>query len=174
MFTINKVRNIIHRTRTVKGIHRNQILKSARFQFPQIFLHTGRFELECTNRPSFTIKSISRRIRNVNLINIQDNPLTMLDIFNRLFDNRKGLQTQKVHLDQSSIFNNWTFILGHQHFFTGFLIICRTYRHPVRYIISTYNSTARMHTCITDIPLQHLCILYRITQNRIGWDFRCL
>ena len=92
----------------------------------------------------------------------------MLDIFNRLFDNRKGLQAQKVHLDQSGIFNDRTFILSYQHFFTGFLIIRRTYRYPVRNIIPTYNSTARVHARITDITLQHLRILYRITQNRIG------
>ena len=61
MFTINKVRNIIHRTRTVKGIHRNQILKRRRLQLTQVLLHTGRLKLESTDRSSVTVKFISSR-----------------------------------------------------------------------------------------------------------------
>ena len=55
VFTINKIRNIIHRTRTIKSIHGNQVLKSRRLQLTQIFLHTRRFKLERTDGSSVTI-----------------------------------------------------------------------------------------------------------------------
>ena len=168
VLTINKIRNIIHRSRSIQCIHRNQVLESRRLQFTQILLHPCRFKLECSDSSSVTIQFIGRHILNIDFINIKNNPFTMLDVFNRFLDNGKSLQPQEVHLDQSRIFNNGTFILGHQHLFTGFLIICCTDRNPVCNIISTDNRTTSMYPRIADIPFQHLGIPDGISQNRIG------
>ena len=91
----------------------------------------------------------------------------MLDVLHRFLDNGKSLQAQEVHLDQAGIFNHRAFILGYQHLFAGFLIVCRTYRHPIRNIITTNNGTTSMHTCIADIAFQHLGITNGITQDWI-------
>ena len=168
MFTVDKVRNIIHRPRTIKGIHGNQVFKSTRLEFTQVFLHTGRLELESTDCPSFAIQFIGSRITDIHFINVERYTLTMLDIFYRLLNDRQSLQPKEVHLNQAGIFNDRTFILGNQHFLSGFLIVRRTYRNPICYIIPTYNSTARVHSRVADIPFQHLGIFNRIAQNRVG------
>ena len=55
MLTIDKIGDIIHRSRTVEGVHGNQIFECRRLQFTQILLHTGRFKLECTDRTAVTV-----------------------------------------------------------------------------------------------------------------------
>ena len=171
MFTINKVRNIIHRTRTVKGIHRNQVLKRRRLQLTQVLLHTGRLKLESTDRSSVTVKFISSRILDWNGIDIQFHSFTQTNIFDSLLYNRQCFQPQKVHLDQSGIFDHRTFILGNQHLFAGLFIISRADRYPIRDIITTNNSATGMYTRSTHIPLKHLGIFHRIPHQRIGRCF---
>ena len=53
--TVDEIRDIVHRPRTIEGIHGNQVLKRTGLQLTQIFLHTGRFKLECTDSPSVTV-----------------------------------------------------------------------------------------------------------------------
>ena len=55
MLTVDEVRNIIHRTRTIEGIHGDQIFEGRRLQFAQVLLHSGRFKLECSDGTSVTI-----------------------------------------------------------------------------------------------------------------------
>ncbi len=59
---------------------------------------------------------------------------------------------QEVHLNQSGIFDHRTFILGNEHLFARFLIIGRTYRHPVGDVVTTDNRTTSMHTVPRTLP----------------------
>ena len=55
LFTVDKVGDVVHRSRTIQGIHGNQILERTGFEFAKIFLHTRRFELECTDGTALAI-----------------------------------------------------------------------------------------------------------------------
>ena len=174
MLTVDKVRNVIHRSRTVKRIHGNQVFESRRLQFPKVFLHARRLKLEGSDGTSVTVQAISCRIVNRNLVNVQHNSLAVFNIFEGFLDNRQGLQAQKIHLDQSGILNNRTFILRYEHLFARFLIISRTYGNPVGYIVPTDDCTASMYTRVADISLQHLGVLDGIPQDRIGRNLSSL
>ena len=99
LLTVDKVGDIIHRSRTVKGIHGNQILERSRLKFTKIFLHTSRFELERTDGSTLTIKAVSSRVVDRYLVYIQDNSFTLLNIFESFLDDGECLQSQEVHLD---------------------------------------------------------------------------
>ena len=60
----NKRWDIIHRSRTIERIHRNQVFKDRRLQLAQILLHTRRLKLESTNGLTTLIEFISQRIIN--------------------------------------------------------------------------------------------------------------
>ena len=70
VFALDKLRDVFHWARTIKRIHRNQILKSRRMKLTQILLHTWRFKLERTDCSTITIKIISGRVFNRYHINI--------------------------------------------------------------------------------------------------------
>ena len=167
VFTIDEIGNVIHRSRTIKGIHGNQVFKSRRLQLPQVFLHAGRLKLERTDRTPVTIELVSSRVFNGNRIDIQLFSFTQPNIFNRFLNDGQSFQSQKVHLNQSRIFNNRSLILGNKHLFACFLIIGRTYRHPVGYIIPADNGTTGMYTCTTHITFEHQSIFQCITHQRI-------
>ena len=48
MFSFDKGNNVFHRTRTIKSIHRYQILEAVRLQVSEMLFHSGRLELENT------------------------------------------------------------------------------------------------------------------------------
>ena len=174
VFTVDEVRNVVHRSRTVKGVHGNQILKRTGLKLTQVLLHTCRFKLEGSDSPPFTVQAVSRRVVNRYFIDIQYDSLTLTNVLNGLLNNGQGLQAQEVHLNQPRIFNYRTFVLGNQHFFPGFLVVCRTHRYPVGNIITTDNRTAGMYTCVSHVTFQHLGIFDGITQHRIRRHFRFL
>ena len=50
VFTLDKIGDILHRSRSVQGIHRHQILETVRFQRAQVLLHSRRLKLEQSGR----------------------------------------------------------------------------------------------------------------------------
>ena len=168
LFTVNEIGYVVHRSRTIKGVHRNQVLERTRFQFAQILLHTRRFELERTDGAPVAIELVSIQVVNGYIVDVEINILTSSDVLQRLFDDGKGFQTEKVHLYQSRVLNHRTFVLGHKHLLAGFLIVRRTDRYPVGNVITADNGTTGMYTGIAHIAFQHLCIFDGITQNRVG------
>ena len=51
----DEVGDVVHGTRTVEGVHCDEVLERAGLQFNEILLHTCRLELEGTRRAAFTI-----------------------------------------------------------------------------------------------------------------------
>ena len=88
-------------------------------------------------------------------------------VFDSFFDDGQGFQSQKVHLDQSGLFNYRTFILGYEHFFAGFLVFRGTYRYDIGYIVTTDNNTTGMYPGISYVTFQHLCIFQCVACQRI-------
>ena len=98
VFAPNKAVNKLHRARTIKSHHSNNIFKRSRLQSAQISLHSRRFQLEHTSRVAalkqlIGLFIIKRQLRKVNffLVSFSDNP-------HGVINNRKVRKSQKVHL----------------------------------------------------------------------------
>ena len=166
-FAVNEVRNVVHRSRTVEGIHGDEVLKRAGLQLTQILLHTGRFKLEGTNGTSLTVELIGLRVIDGDGININHLSRVKSHILHGLLDDGERLQPQEVHLDKSRVFNHTAFILGDEHFFTRLLIVCRTHRYPVSDVITADDGATGMDSCTTHVTLQHLGVLHRIAYQGV-------
>ena len=55
MLAGDELRYVFHRSRTIKSVHGDEVFERRGMQLPQIFLHTGGLELECSGRPSGTV-----------------------------------------------------------------------------------------------------------------------
>ena len=93
MFTINKIRDIIHRSRTIKGIHGNQIFECRRLQFAQVLLHTSEFKQEDTCEYPDAIQLVSYRIFQTDMIDIQVMAGRQPDVFNCFLDDGQCFQS---------------------------------------------------------------------------------
>ena len=167
MLTVDKVGDVIHRTRTIQGIHRNQILEGRRLQLTQIFLHTRRLKLERTHGATSTIELICSRVSDVNGVDINLNSLRMLHIGYGILDDGEGLKTQEVHLDKSRILNHSTLILRYEHLLARLLILGSANRHPVGDVVTADNSSTGVYTRTTHITLQHLGVLDGVVQHGV-------
>src|SRR5574344_2979594 len=120
-------------------------------ELAQVLLHSRRLELKRTDGISVAIELIGQRVVDVYFIDVQIFAGTYLYILDRLLDNRKGLQTEEVHLYKSCLFDDASFILGAQKFLTCLLVFRRRNRHPVANGVTANNCAAGVNTCVADI-----------------------
>ena len=125
VLTVDKVRNIVHRSRTIESIHRNQILENRRLQLAKILLHTIGLELECSERMTCTIEVVGLFIVNRNSIDINIYPLCTADILHRILHNREVFQTEEVHLDKTCILDYRAFVLCYENLLACLLVVSR-------------------------------------------------
>ena len=70
LLSCNEVGDVVHWSRTVEGIHSDQVLKDRRLQFPQVFLHTSRFKLERTHCTPLSVQLVCQVVINRNGIQV--------------------------------------------------------------------------------------------------------
>ena len=85
-FTPDEGRNILHRPRTIQGVHSYQV----RLQVAQVFFHAGRLELEQTGGISAGEKLEGFFVVQGNFIFIQDDVFRFFDIVKTSLDDREG------------------------------------------------------------------------------------
>ena len=99
MLTLDELRNIIHRSRSIEGIHGDEVSNDGRFEFTQVFLHAGRLKLEDGYCAAFLEQFVGQFVVNRNMIDIYINTAGFLDITQAFFNNRQGDEAEKVHFD---------------------------------------------------------------------------
>ena len=80
MLTTDELRNIAHRTRTVEGVHSNEVFEHGRLEFAQVFLHTLRFKLEGAHSASLLIELVGLGIVDGNVVEINVDTSCTFDI----------------------------------------------------------------------------------------------
>ena len=84
MLTTDELGDIAHRSRTIEGVHGDEILKDRRLQFAQIFLHARRLKLEGSNGTSLLIEFVGLGVVYGNRIQVDLYATGTLDILARL------------------------------------------------------------------------------------------
>ena len=110
----DEIRNVFQWPRTVERVHGDQVVELVRFQFSQVLLHTSTFKLESTVCFTALIQFVCFRIIERNGINIYLDSVVLFDHPQGIPYDRERLQAQKVHLDNTGIFDGTAFVLGNQ------------------------------------------------------------
>ena len=169
MLTVDEIGDIAHRSRTIQGVHSDEVFEDRRLQLAQVFLHTCRLKLERTDGAPLLIEFKGLGVVDGNRVEIDVDASGTLDIQARLFQLRKRLQSQEVHLDQARRFNHVSVILctvGLRALEVR--IISRRYGHMIRDRVTTDDKTTGMDTRTAHRALEHLRILHGIGNVRVG------
>jgi len=158
VFTVYELGDVLHRTRSIQGIHGDKVLELGGLQFFKVFLHPVGFELESTHSKAFTKQFVGFHIIDGNSIDINILCFRFFDVRERFFDDRQGFQPQEVHFDESDFLYEGSFILGHQHFLVGFLVDGRTERYVIGEVVGTDNHPACMHAGLAHSTFEHFGI----------------
>ena len=159
VLTLDEVGDVIHRSRTVEGIHGDEVLKHRGMQLAQVFLHTCRLKLEGADGAAFLVEFEGLGVVDGDVVEVDVDISRQLDIGTGLFQLRKGLQSQEVHLDESRRLNDVTVVLRTIGF--GVLEVgvvgCRD-RNPVGNRVATNDESAGVDTCTANGAFEHLRI----------------
>ena len=171
VFAVDEVGDVVHRSRTVKGVHGDEVLERGRLELAQVLLHARRLELERTDGASLAVQFIGGGIVDVDGVDVYLQSQTQADVLDGLLDDGECLQSEEVHLDQSGVFDDRAFVLCHQYFLSGVLVVGRTDGYPVGDVVTADDGAAGMHAGIADVAFQHPGILDGVAQDGVG---RCL
>ena len=80
MFTRDKGRYVIHRTRAVQRIHGYQVFEFARLQTAKRILHAGRFKLESRSSVALAVKVEGGLVIERDILDIKVYSMSMLDV----------------------------------------------------------------------------------------------
>jgi len=110
----NKVRDVIHRSRTVEGVHGDEVLEHRRLQLTEILLHTRRLELEGSDGLTALIELIGQFVIDRDGIEVNDIARSLLDNLACLLHLGEGLQAQEVHLNQTGGLDDMAVVLRYR------------------------------------------------------------
>ena len=123
----HKVRDVFHRTRTVQGVHGDQILKHRGLQRLQVLLHAGRFVLEDADGVAALEQLVRLGVVQGERVWVEVQAVPKLDVLHGILDDREGFQPQEIHLQQPGILGHRVVELGARH---G-AVLGRGHRHEV-------------------------------------------
>ena len=156
MFSGYEVGNILHRPRTVKGVHGYEILECGWLELTQVFLHTGRLKLECTRGASLAVKLIGLRIVERNLFHVNGESAGFLYVGHGFFYYGECLEPEEVHFYQAGLFDYASFILRYDYFFLGVggFVHGGAHRNPVRDFVAADNHAAGVHSRVAHVAFK--------------------
>ena len=138
--------DVFHRSWTIEGVHGNEVLEGAGMEFAQVLLHAGRLELEGADGASVAIEVVGGGIFDVEQVDVDFNAERVADIFDGFAQDRKGFESEEVHLDESGFFDDLTFVLGAVEFFAGFLVVGGADGHPIADIVAADDEATGVDT----------------------------
>ncbi len=143
VFVCNIPWDLVHGSRPVKGNPGYDILEGGWPELLHELLHAGAFQLKHTIRIPLAEHIINRCIIQRNGIDIKLFPVAPPNHPDRIPDHRQGAQTEKIHFQQSQLFQRSHGKLG------GNTIIVFLQRNIIRHRLPGDQNTGRMSGCMS-------------------------
>ena len=119
MLAGDEIGDVVHGARTVEGIHGYEVFECGRLEFAEIFLHSGRLELECAGGAALAIELIGLGVVDGDFLHVDVDSPREFYVLDGFLDDGECLQPEEVHFYQSGFFDDTAFILRHDDFFLG-------------------------------------------------------
>ena len=161
----NERRDVVHRARTIEGVHGHNVADAVGLQLLEVLLHTGRFELERSHGASCLEEFVGQFVIDWNLFDIDFDASCLADVVERFVDNAQRLEAKEVHLDESRRFDDVSIVLGYEQLCP--MVIYHRNRHYLVDWVTSDNHAAGMHARTAHIALEHLPETHHIANGRI-------
>ena len=160
MLAPDELRDVGHRSRTIEGIHSDEVLEDRRLQLAQVFPHAVRLELEGADGASLLIELIGLGVVEGDVVEVDVDASCELDVGTSLLQLGEGLQSEEVHLDESCRLDDVSVVLctvGLGVLEVG--VVGSTHRHPVADGVAADDESASVDACAANGALEHLGVL---------------
>ena len=153
-FSVHEVRDVVHRARPVKGVHRDEVLETLRMQPLKPGLHALGFKLKDAVRVAVSIEFVSRLIVNRNRLDVDVRTKAQLNVVQTFVDYGQGVESQEVHLQHADFLDVVAVVLRSPDVLPRFLVHRKADRNIVGQVTSSDDRGAGVHSDLTDAALQ--------------------
>ena len=166
---LDEVGDIVHRSRTVEGVHGDKVLEDRWLQLAQVFLHAARLKLERAHGASTAIELVGEGVVDGDGLQVDFLSGGELHVLHGLLEDGECLQSQEVHLDESRLLYHVAVILRAEQLVAGIgLVLSGRYGHPVADGIAADDGAAGMDAGVAHGALEHAGILDGVAGTDIG------
>ena len=153
-FPGDEVRDVVHRTRTVERIHRDEVSETLRMQFPQPLLHTRRFKLEHDGGVTAAVELVGLPVVLRDGLYVDVYPVPHLDVVQGLVYDGQGYEAQEVHLEHTHVLDVVPVVLGGPALLLGGLVLRKTDGYVVGEVTPADDGRAGVHSDLTYASLK--------------------
>lgn len=145
----NEFRNHLHRTRTEKRDHRNNVLKPVYLYLPCQVRHPRAFQLKHPGSLAAVEQPESPLIVEGHFVHIEGDSAALGDHLCGFVNDGQRLQPQEVHFQKADVGDGLHGVLGY-----GFIVAAATKRHEVCQFLARYHNSSRMGRSVSRQALQ--------------------
>ena len=153
-FSVHEVRDVVHRARPVKGVHRDKVLETLRTQPLKPGLHALGLELEDAVRVTVAVEFVSRLVVNRDRLDVDVRTKAQLNVVQTFVDYGQGVESQEVHLQHADFLDVVAVVLRSPDILPRFLVHRKADRNIVGQVASSDDRGAGVHSDLTDASLQ--------------------
>ena len=164
----NELRHVVHRSRTIQRVHRDEVVNHGRLQFTQVFPHTGRLELEYGYRATLLEQLIGQLVVDRYMVDIDVDTACFLHVPQTFLDDGQRDEAKEVHLNQTHMLHHMPVVFGHQHTFLAVLVLHGTQRRKVRQVVRSDDHATGVYTYLANRAFQPRCIFQHRARVRIA------
>ena len=159
-------RDVRERSRTVQGVHGDQVFQTVRLKLHQILLHAVRFELEKTGRRAAPEDFVRLLVVHGNVVRIDVDAAELLDQRHAFLFDRERLEAEEVHLQEADRLHEVSVVLGREEFFVG--IRRGHHGQRVNERIARDDYAAGVHARLPDAAFETRRALHQLVDDGIG------
>ena len=167
-FPVDEGRDVIHRPRTVEGVHCDEILEAFRMQLLQPGLHALGFKLEDAGGIAASVQLVGRLVIDRDGLDVDILPGPFLDEVQALVDDGQGDEPEEVHFQHADVFDVMTVELRGAHVFARILVLGHADREIVRQVAASDDGRAGVYADLPDAALKGLGVLEHLLGQRIA------
>ena len=164
VFAGDEIGDVLHRARTVEGVHGDQVFETVGLEVAQVLLHARGLELEQTGGIAAGKDLVCRGVVQRDVVDVHVHAVHRLDILHGVLDDRQRTQPQEVHLDQADALD--LLALEFHHVQLG--VLGNGHRREVLQIVLADNHAAGMHARLADRAFELLGVFERIAYQLVG------
>ena len=168
LLAADELRDVVHRSRAVEGVHRDDVAYHRRLQLLHILAHTRRLKLEDARRLPFLEEFVGQCVVNGDMVDVHHLARALLDVLDAFLDDIQRDKPEEVHLDKPYALHHVSVVLGYEHALLQLRVIDARQRCELRQVVRADDDAAGVDTYLAIGVLQLLGVLQHLAHIRLA------
>ena len=165
----HEVRDVVHGTRAVEGVHCDEVLEALGMKLHQPFAHAAGFELEHGLGVAAGIEVEGGRVVDGDGLDVDFGPSSLAYQLQRAGYDAEGLEAEEVHLQHSYVLDLRALVLTHPDLLAGSLVFAHGNGDVVGEVAAADDHGAGVDAYLADATLQALGVFQHFAYEGLAF-----